>query len=302
MDNTSQKPQLTSLLSNATLDRLHRLRIVPIRKLTNLNRGEHYAGKEGTSTEFADYRDYAPGDDMRFVDWNAFSRLHRPYLKLYHREEQRHVVILVDASTSMLFEDKLGRAKQIAAALGVIALQNNERVSVYVSRKLQEGMPQRMPPSSGRANMKKLFTFLEGIEGGGNEPLEHGIEQVLKYHSGRGSCLVLSDFLTFGDMTRAFNLLFSTGLELLGVQLLGPTELNPEITGDLRFVDSETQQTLDVSSAADLLAIYQEYRVAHEQQVATLCQKRAGRFLSISSQETVESVVFDLMRRKGWIA
>ena len=96
--------QITSLLSNRDLDRLARLRINANRRLTNRARGEHLAAKGGSSTEFCDFRDYSPGDDVRFVDWNIFARINRPYLKQFHMEEEMHVVLLVDASSSMMFE------------------------------------------------------------------------------------------------------------------------------------------------------------------------------------------------------
>ena len=107
--------QFTSLLENSTLARVERMRLTPLRRLTNRSRGEHLAGKGGTSTEFNDYRDYVAGDDMRYVDWNIFSRLNRPYLKLYRHEEEMHVVVLLDASSSMLFGSKFERARQLAA-------------------------------------------------------------------------------------------------------------------------------------------------------------------------------------------
>ena len=81
------------------------MRLLPMRRMTNRSRGEHLAGKGGTSTEFNDYRDYSAGDDMRYVDWNIFSRLNRPYVKQYRHEEEMHVVILVDASATVLFEN-----------------------------------------------------------------------------------------------------------------------------------------------------------------------------------------------------
>ena len=95
-------------------------------------------------------------------DWNIFSRLHRPYLKLFHHEEEMHVVIVVDASTSMLFEEKLACAKQLAAAFGVLGLRNTERVSVYSVRR-PTGAPARLAPCTGRASMMKLFAFIESI-------------------------------------------------------------------------------------------------------------------------------------------
>jgi uncharacterized protein (DUF58 family) len=96
--------QLSPLLSNQLIARLARLRVQSLRKVANRGRGEQLAGRGGSSIDFADYRDYAPGDDLRFVDWNIFSRLERPYLKLFRREEERHLVILIDISRSMSFD------------------------------------------------------------------------------------------------------------------------------------------------------------------------------------------------------
>ena len=291
--------QLTSLLTNRDLDRLGRLRINAARRFTNRARGEHLAAKGGTSTEFCDYRDYAPGDDMRFVDWNIFSRLNRPYVKQFHHEEEMHVAILVDASNSMLFEEKFALARQLAAAFAVLGLRNQEKVSVYALR--SAGAPPRLAPCTGRASQAKTFTFIENIERGGDAPIERGIESFLRQHSGRGVVVVLSDFLTGGDLKRAFSLLHGSGLEVLALQILGPGEIDPELAGDLRFFDSETAAHLDVTSAGDLLAIYQEYRAAHQQMIETLAQQRAGRFFSVSASEPFERVFFDLLRRKGWI-
>ncbi len=291
-----ERAQLTSLFPNTVLDRLQRLRIRSGRRFTSRARGEHLAGKGGTSTEFCDYRDYVEGDDTRFVDWNIFARLQRPYLKQFHREEEQHVVLLVDASASMLFERKLERAKQLAAAFGVMGLLNHERVSVFPSSGAG-----RLPPCTGRASMARVLSFLEAIEGGGDTPLEAAIESVLKFHRGRGVCVITSDFLTFGDLKRGFNRLRATGLELLGLQILGPSEIDPLVTGDVRFVDAETTDTLDVSSIADLVAIYQEYRASYERELTTLCQQRAGRFVSLDSLAPLEWVLFDFLRRRGWI-
>ena len=132
-------------------------------------------------------------------------------------------------------------------------------------------------------------------------PVEQGIEHFLRQHSGRGVVVVMSDFLTAGDLRRAFNLVHSAGLEIFAVQLLGPSEIDPELTGDLRLIDCETLGNLDISSAGDLLALYHEYRTAHHAQLSALCQQRNGKFLSVSSGEPLERVVFDAMRRKGWI-
>ena len=300
MESSTTGQQITSLLTNDQLTRLGQMRLGGMRRFTNRSRGEHLAGRSGASNEFNDYRDYSPGDDIRYVDWNIFARLHRPYIKLYLEEEQLHVVLLIDASSSMVFEDKLQRAKQLAAAFGVAALMGAEPVSAAVFNEL-DGRITRMRPRKGRGGMRHLFTFLEGIDGGGNGPVEAGIEAMLKEHRGRGVVLVLSDFLTGGDLHRAHNLLYGRGLEVFGIQILSPAEIDPELEGDLRFVDCETGQTLDVSSAGDLLGIYQQYRAAYQKNLEQLCRQRSGRFVSISSADSLDFLLFDLLRRRGWL-
>ena len=292
--------QFTSLLENSTLGRVERMRLLPNRRLTNRSRGEHLAGKGGTSTEFNDYRDYSAGDDMRYVDWNIFSRLNRPYVKQYRHEEEMHVVILVDASASMRFQNKFQRAKQLAACFAVMGLLNQEKVSVFGCQHAGT-TPLILPPCTGRMSMKRIFSFLESLPEGGDFPIDLAVTEMLKLHRGRGVCLVLSDFLTFGAMDRPMNQLFSAGLEVFGLQILCGLELNPELTGDLRFVDVENQMTLDVSSVGDLIGFYQEHLARLQENLAMLCRQRNGRFICLDSGLPVETMVFDVLKRKGWV-
>ena len=297
---TSSNTQFTSLMDNDVLSRVERLRLNPTRRLTNRTHGEHLSGKGGTSTEFSDYRDYVPGDDVRYVDWNIFARLERPYLKQYRHEEEMHVVVLVDASSSMLHDGKFERARQLAAAFGVMGLMNLERVSIYVCHHAGQA-PVLLPPCTGKVSMRRLLAFLESLEGGGHFPIEAAVDEVLKHHRGRGVAVLLSDFLTFGDLQRPLNRLFSAGLEIFAIQILGPSEIDPEITGDMRFVDCETGDSLDISSAGDLLGIYHEHRLGLEEELTTLCRRRSGRFLSVSSRDSLEWILFDQLLRKGWV-
>lgn len=292
--------QFTTLLPNDVLARAEKMRLNPLRRRTNRMRGEHMSGKGGTSIEFSDYREYVPGDDTRYVDWNIFSRLNQPYLKLYAHEEEMHVAILLDSSASMAFEGKFELARQIAASLGVMGLMSVERVSLYTCGQGAGRVPY-LKPCSGRVSLKRFFQFLEQTEVGGSIPIEQSIEQVLKQHSGKGIVVILSDFLTYGDVSRGFNLLHGAGLEIYGVQILSPTERNPELTGDMRFVDSETQATLDISSVGELLGLYHQHRQGLEDYLSSQCRKRSGRFLSVSSDATIQGVLFDQMLRNAWI-
>ena len=296
----STTAQLTSLFDNAILKQIERMRMKPLRRMTNRSRGEHLSGKGGSSTDFADYRDYATGDDMRYIDWNIFARLNRPYIKQFQHEEELHIVLLVDASASMNSEDKLLRARQLAAAFGIMGLLSVEKVSAYAIHQRSD-RPWKLPPGTGRTKIRALLNFFEQIEAGGDVPIEKAIETMLRFHRGRGIVVLLSDFLTFGDLTRPLNLLNSSGLEVWGMQILGESEINPNLQGDLRFVDSETGETLDITNAAELLNIYQDQRLWLQESLNTMCRRRNGRFLSTSSAATLTSILFDQLCRQGWI-
>lgn len=297
---TETASRFTSLFDNSTLSQIERMRLRPLRRLTNRARGEHLSGKGGSSTDFADFRDYAVGDDLRYVDWNIFARLRRPYIKQFQHEEEMHVVLLVDASTSMLFDNKLMLAKQAAAAMGIMGLHNVERVSAYALHG-QQGKPWNLPPGTGRTRIRQLLQFLEQLEGGGNIPVERAIETMLRFHRGRGVAILISDFLSFGDLGRPFNLLFSSGLEVWGLQVLSDAEVNPNVQGDLRFIDSETQETLDITNASELLSVYHDQRLWLQQNLDSMCRSRQGRFLSVSSAMSIQTVLFDHLCRQGWV-
>lgn len=291
--------QVTTLLDNDLLARVERLRLQPSRRFTNRSRGEQLAGKGGSSIDFADYRDYAAGDDLRYVDWNIFARLRRPYLKVYRREEELHLALLVDGSASMGFEGKFERARSLAAAFGLMGLLGGHPVSVYAAA--PAGGLAVLPPLRSRAGRRGLLRFLEGLGSGGREPLERTLEAVCARHRGRGMLAIFSDFLTQDDLVASFNRVFSAGLEILSVQLLGPAEIDPLLSGDLRLVDAETQERLDVTSAGDLLAIYQEQRRAWAEHLEQLCRRRGGRFITLDAQAPLEAVLLDSLRRRGWL-
>ena len=154
---------------------------------------------------------------------------------------------------------------------------------------------------SGRPARRRVFEFLEGLEPGGDSPIDLSIAAALRRHRGRGIAIVLSDFLTTGDVSRSFNLLHSAGLEIFAVQILGPNEIAPDLTGDVRLVDCETGRTLDVSTARELVDIYHEHLTALQMHLATQCRRRNGRFESVSTDETLETILFDTLLRRGWI-
>ena len=301
----------TTLLQPELLARAERLRVAPRERRTNRTQGEHHHGKGGSSTEFSDYRAYVPGDDVRFVDWNIFSRLGEPYLKLYQHEEEMQVVLILDGSASMDFGGKFDLARQLAAAFGIAGLMGREKVSAYCSQpddpaKLAgTDATARMPPSVGRVSRGKLAAFLDDLRPGGALPIDGLVDRVLRRHRGKGVAVLISDFLSPTDdgesIERALNRLHAAGLEPQAIQVLSPEELDPDVTDDVRFVDIETRAILDVSAMKDLLALYHEQRLDLEDRLATACRQRGGRFASISSATPPLTLVNDVFVRGGWL-
>jgi hypothetical protein len=177
---------------------------------------------------------------------------------------------------------------------------NMEKVSLFACQHAGQ-TPQILSPCTGRMSIKRVLSFLENLPAGGDFPIDMAVEAVLKQHRGRGVCVLLSDFLTFGAMERPMNQLFSAGLEVFGIQILCGLELNPELTGDLRFVDSETGMTLDVSSVGDLIGFYHEHLNGLQEHLAGLCRQRSGRFVCLDSGLPLDTLVFDTLKRKGWV-
>ena len=298
----SEEIRLTELLSNRTLSRIERLRLSTLQNLTSHHRGEHLSGRGGSSIEFSDYRDYSPGDDIRFIDWNIYSRLKRPYMKLFKLEEEMHLVIIVDSSESMTFGGKFLLAKKIATAFGLIGLYGNERVSAWYPTDYNGfSFTDAFPPSHGRSYIKKYLNFTNESKAGGDLSFADSIDNVLKHHKGKGAVLLLSDFLTPSNISHSMNSLFSSGLEIFGVQILSPAEIDPELNSDARFVDSETSANIDISSGGDLLKIYHEHRLNYTHNLEKICKKRSGRFLSVSSETDIETILFDIMQKRGWL-
>ena len=133
--------------------------------------------------------------------------------------------------------------------------------------------------------MRKVFSFLETLpEPNDTTPLESRIDESLQNHRGHGVVILLSDFLISGNLKRSFNAMFSSGLEIQALQLLSPSETNPDLTSDFRLVDMESDTTLDVSASSDLLQFCEQHRATYKAELTALCQSRSGRFLATNTE------------------
>jgi len=248
------------------LRRLERLAVLVRRPVRGGLKGGRRSVKRGQSVEFADYRDYSLGDDLRQLDWNVYARLEKLFVKLFIEEEDLTVTLLVDGSASMSHgtPDKLVFAKRAAAALGYIALAAEDRV-VLASLAGRAGRRRAALRGSGRAF--RLLAELSAIRpADGVTDLVAACRHALAQVSGRGVLVLISDLLDPGA-ERALRDLAGTGSDVIVLHVLAPDELAPSLEGDLRLVDAESgasvDVTLDLAARERYAASVEARRAAH---------------------------------------
>jgi uncharacterized protein (DUF58 family) len=198
----------------------------------------------------------------------------------------------------MGFENKMLRARQLAAAAAAMVLRAGDRVSAHA---FGGGMALRGTPAvRGRAGLAPVLTFLDGITtAAGQDTLERALTALVPRLLGRGAIVLLSDFLTQGDLGRAANLVAGRGFEPIGVQILGPGELAPQLEDDVRLVDSETETFLDVAAGDEILQRYHALLVEQQRSLTALCAGRGGRFVRLDSSDEPLGMLYGPLRRSG---
>ncbi len=288
------------LLSAEFMARLERLELVSRKIFRGRLKGERRSTRKGQSVEFADFRSYVPGDDLRFIDWNTYARLDRLFLKMFFEEEDLHFYALIDASGSMGFGDptKLQYATQLAAALGFIGLVRSDRVRIETV-----GQPagRAGPVFRGRASAWRMMNYLQGIEAEPSTSLTQGIKNFCVRNTGKGIVVLLSDLLDKQGYTDGLKYLLSRQMDVYVVQVLSAEELDPPITGDLKLVDSEDQDIAEISVGPALLKRYKKSLGTFVESAREFCNRRGMNYLLASNQVPAEQLVTTYLRQRGLV-
>lgn len=282
-------------LDEEFLHRLERLSLVARRPAAGGLGGEHRSAARAPSTEFADHRPYVPGDDFRRIDWNAYGRLGQLHVKLTEAREQLAVQIILDASGSMDWgtPSKLGYGRQVAAALGYIALARFDRVGVTV---LGE-RPVDLAPAAGRAHVHRLLRFLDQTAPGGRVDFDKALAEYRVDRRRRGQAIVISDMHAPEGYEAGLDRLLQAGLEVVVVHTLSPQELEPERGGDVELVDAETDELMEISLSAATVARYRERLDRWCADVEGFCARRGIRYRRVSTSTPFEELLLDDLRR-----
>jgi uncharacterized protein (DUF58 family) len=288
------------LLDSQFLARLEQLELVSRKIFLGRLKGERRSKRKGQSVEFADYRNYVIGDDLRHLDWNLFARLERLFIRLFMEEEDLHFHVLIDNSLSMDFgkPTKLHYAKQVAAALGFIGLVNMDRVVVEA---FNDRLTQSLPALRGRRSLWRLLDFLQKIEPAGPSDLRKALRTFALKCSGRGIVVLLTDLMDKGGYEEALRYLVARQLDIYVIQVLSQEEIEPEIVGDLRLVDIEDEDVAEITVSGPLLKRYKQNLAAYRAAIHEYCARRGISYLFTSNQVAFDRLVLTYLRQRGLV-
>jgi uncharacterized protein (DUF58 family) len=287
------------LLDPDFLKRLERLEMAARRVRRGARRGERLSRRRGQSVEFADHRPYARGDDLRFLDWSVLARLDRVMVKLFHDEEDLTVHLLLDASASMEFGDpsKFLYARRVAAALGWVALAGQCRVRTVILR--SGGRPDTTGYLRGLHSGDRLLAHLEAAEASGPNALRDGLRRWASESRANGVVVLVSDLMDRDGVEESLSSLARGNVEAHAFQVLDPFELDPDLEGEFRLVDSEDGSVAEASVTPEVRAAYRARLDAYLRAVDESCRRRGIRHLLAPTTVPFEQLVLEVLRRQG---
>jgi len=296
MPDTTTKP--APLLDPQFLARLEQLELVSRKIFLGRMKGERRSKRKGQSVEFADYRNYVIGDDLRHLDWNLYARLDRLFIRLFMEEEDLHFSVLIDNSLSMDFgtPTKLHYAKQIAAALGFIGLVNMDRVVIEA---FNDRLTQSMPAARGRRSLWRLMDFLQKLEPSGPSNLKKALKSFSIKSSDKGIVVLLTDLMDKNGYEEALRYLVARQLDIYVIQILSEEEIEPNVVGDLKLVDIEDDDVAEITVSGPLLKRYKQNLAAYRAAIHEFCTRRGVNYIFTSNQVPFDRLVLSYLRQRG---
>ncbi|MCA9972235.1 MAG: DUF58 domain-containing protein [Anaerolineales bacterium] len=298
------------LFDESTLRKLEQLTLVAERVRVGVMKGDRRSSRRGTSIEFADYRNYVKGDDLRRLDWNVYARLERPFIKLLEEEEDLAVHLLVDASASMNWPDaasgqpdaaesdanKHRYALKLAGALGHVALTAGDLLAVTL---LGSGGDRGWGPFRGQQNSLRLLEFLASSTAGGITDLNQSLRNYALRGRRPGLLFLLSDLLSPTGYQDGLNALLARGYEVGLLHLLSADEVDPPLGGDLKLVDVETGADAEITLDPSTLELYRQRLQAWQAEIAAFCAGRHVHYIPVTTDLPWEKLVMQTLRVKG---
>ena len=286
-----------ALLEPGFLKRLDRMGLVARRAVVGKSSAERRSKKRGTSVEFADFRNYVPGDDFRHIDWNLYGRLGQLFLRLFVAEEDLDVRIYVDRTKSMNFgtPSKIDYAQKIAAALAYLGLRRQDRVSL---QSFGEEGDVPLPAGRGQARIFRVFDYLQRLEPAGVTDFRTTFRKGLP-KGRRGAAIVISDFLTPEGYADGLRALAGGTMQVALVQVAAPEEISPVKLGDLELIDVETGTKVPVTVTPRLLQGYRRTYEAFCEELKTFARRYQMSYVHAPTDVPFEKLIFDVLQQGG---
>ncbi len=268
--------------------KLHKLRMSIAMHLASGMSGGRKSNAKGNSVEFSDFREYRLGDDFRRIDWNAYGRFDKLYIKLFMEEKEGIFNLFLDTSGSMNFGEanKSVAALRIMAALSYVVLENSDRV--YLNYLSETGL-QESKGYAGRQAFAKVIEDLERVSFGGNVPLYDALMH--KSLKRRGMSVFISDGYT-DELEEIFKYMKFKNQEVVFVHVLSPEEISPNFDGTVRLIDSENASEMRMTMSASLLKEYKKSYQGFIRNIEYLCKKYAVTYIPVSSADSLDSLFF----------
>jgi uncharacterized protein (DUF58 family) len=289
-----------NLLPPDLMAQLERLELVTRKVFRGRMKGERRSKRKGQSVEFADYRGYVAGDDLRSLDWNLFARLDKLIIKLFLEEEDLHFYTLVDASASMDFGNptKLEYAKQLAAALSFVGLVRTDRVRIET---LGTDLAHQAPVLRGRKSVWRMLDFVGSIQAGETATLAEGVKNFCLRNSGRGVVVLISDLMDKNGYESALRYLMARQMDVYVIHILSQEEIDPDVKGDLRLVDCEDADIAEITVSGPLIARYKATLGAFVSGAQEFCNRRGMNYLLANNQTPVKDLISSYLRKRGLV-
>jgi uncharacterized protein (DUF58 family) len=263
--------------------------------------GQWRSRASGSSVEFSDYRTYAPGDEFRRIDWNAYARLERLFVRLYRAEEDLALSLLLDTSASMDWgrPSKARLAAQLAGALTFVALQSGDRVDLATLRGAQ--LDVRLAGLRGPGSTWTAWRALEALECEGTTDLNAALGTSARLTRGAGMTIVVSDLFSPGGYQQGIDALLARRQDVLLVHVLAPDEMQPpaDLVGEWRLLDSEAPIPLEATITPAVVRSYRRLLQAFVDEASDFCRRRGVTYLQLRSDVRVSDVILRTFRSLG---
>ncbi len=280
--------------------KLEHLALVSRKVFAGRMRAERRTKKSGSGVEFADHRDYQPGDDFRTLDWNVYQRFDRLLVRLYEEEEDLAIYVILDASGSMGFDErkKLRYGKVVAAALAYVGLANLDRVAIVSTSDIVAG---RMPETRGKSRIFKVFRFLTSVEPKGLTDLESAMKTFVAQNKRRGLAVLISDLYDPEGFEKGINVLRYAKFEPLVIHVVDENDGRPKLQGDLLLYDCETGDEREVTVTAKVLDRFEEEYVYYLRKIERFCSGKQVGYVKADIRMPFDDLVLRIFRRGGFL-